>query len=80
MGKVDRLDLIRQRRVALRIYSSARRGSSDTALPLPEAWAGLDSPEAIEAPERAAAELLNGSNLEPRDLVRGLLANEGDCT
>jgi len=41
-------------------------------------WAGLDSPEAIEALERAAAELPNGSILEPRELVRGLLANEGD--
>jgi hypothetical protein len=39
---------------------------------------GLDSPEAIEALERAAEELLKGSNLEPRELVRGLLANEGD--
>jgi hypothetical protein len=41
-------------------------------------WAGLDSPEAIEALERAAAELLNGSILEPRELVRGLSANEAD--
>ena len=39
---------------------------------------GLDSPECIEALERAAAELLMGSNLEPREIVRGLLANEGD--
>jgi hypothetical protein len=39
---------------------------------------GLDSPEAIEALERAAAELLMGTNLEPREIVRGLLANEGD--
>jgi hypothetical protein len=39
---------------------------------------GLDSPEAIEALERAAAELVKGSNLEPRELVLGLLANEGD--
>jgi len=39
---------------------------------------GLESPECIEALERAAAELLMGSNLEPREIVRGLLANEGD--
>jgi hypothetical protein len=39
---------------------------------------GLDSPEAIAALERAAAELVKGSNLAPRELVRGLLANEGD--
>lgn len=39
---------------------------------------GLDSPEAVEALELAAAELVQGSNLAPRDLVRGLLANEGD--
>ena len=39
---------------------------------------GLDSPEAIAALERAAAELLMGTNLKPREIVRGLLANEGD--
>jgi hypothetical protein len=39
---------------------------------------GLNSPECIEALERAAAELLMGSNLEPREIVRGLLANESD--
>jgi hypothetical protein len=39
---------------------------------------GLDTPEAIEALERAAEELVKGSNLEPRELVRGLLADEGD--
>src|SRR5262245_16078888 len=39
---------------------------------------GLDSPEAIAALEKAATELVKGTNLEPRDLVRGLLANEGD--
>src|SRR5262245_16167906 len=39
---------------------------------------GLDSPEAIEALERAAAELLQGSNLTPRELVVGLLGNEAD--
>ena len=31
-----------------------------------------------EGLERAAAELVRGTNLEPRDLVRGLLAGEGD--
>jgi hypothetical protein len=39
---------------------------------------GLGAPECIEALERAAAELLMGTNLEPREIVRGLLANEGD--
>jgi hypothetical protein len=39
---------------------------------------GFDTPEAIEALERAAIELVKGTNLEPRELVRGLLANEGD--
>ena len=39
---------------------------------------GLDTPEAIEALERAAEELVKESNLEPRELVRGLLADEGD--
>jgi hypothetical protein len=39
---------------------------------------GLEAPECIEALERAAAELLMGTNLEPREIVRGLLANEGD--
>src|SRR5262245_28026441 len=39
---------------------------------------GSDTPEAIEALERAAIELVKGTNLEPCALVRGLLANEGD--
>jgi hypothetical protein len=39
---------------------------------------GLDTPEAIEALERAAEELVKGSNLGPPELVLGLLANEGD--
>src|SRR5262245_21149039 len=39
---------------------------------------GLDSPEAIAALEKAAAELVRGTNLSPDELVRGLLANEGD--
>lgn len=39
---------------------------------------GLDSPEAIAALEKAATELVKGTNLKPRELVRGLLANEGD--
>src|SRR5262245_30184485 len=39
---------------------------------------GLDTPEAIETLKRAAAELPMGINLEPREIVRGLLANEGD--
>jgi hypothetical protein len=39
---------------------------------------GLEAPECVEALERAAAELLMGTNLEPREIVRGLLANEGD--
>ena len=39
---------------------------------------GLEAPECIEALERAAADLLKGSNLQPREIVRGLLANEGD--
>jgi hypothetical protein len=39
---------------------------------------GFDTPEAIEALERAAAELVQGTNLDPRELVRGLLSNEAD--
>ena len=39
---------------------------------------GLDTPEAIEALEHAAEGLVKGSNLEPRQLVLALLANEGD--
>src|SRR5262245_65311023 len=39
---------------------------------------GLEAPECVEALERAAAELLMGTNLEPRESIRGLLANEGD--
>ena len=39
---------------------------------------GFDTPEAIEALERAAAELVQGSNLDPKQLVLGLLSNEAD--
>jgi len=39
---------------------------------------GLDTPEAIEALYRAAEELVQGTNLDPKQLVLGLLANEGD--
>lgn len=39
---------------------------------------GLDWAECIEALERAAAELLMGTNLEPREIVCELLASEGD--
>jgi hypothetical protein len=62
---------------------SNRRLPPRQTMPMPPAELGdplygLDSPEAIEALERAAAELLMGTNLEPREIVRGLLANEGD--
>ena len=39
---------------------------------------GLDSPECIAALEKAAAELIKGTNLSPDLLVRGLLTGEAD--
>ena len=39
---------------------------------------GFDTPEAIQALERAAEELVRGTNIAPRELVLGLFANEGD--
>jgi hypothetical protein len=38
----------------------------------------LAAPECIAALEQAAAELVKGTNVPPRELVLGLLANEGD--
>src|SRR5262245_61674069 len=62
--------------------SNRRRQSRQTILTPPAEQAdpehGFDTPEAIEALERAAIELVKGTNLKPRELVRGLLANEGD--
>jgi hypothetical protein len=62
---------------------SDRRLPPRPALPMPPAelgdpLCGLEAPECIEALERAAAELWMGTNIEPREIVRGLLANEGD--
>jgi hypothetical protein len=62
---------------------SNRRLPPRQTLPMPPAelgdpLCGLEAPECIEALERAAAELLLGTNLEPREIVRCLLANEGD--
>jgi hypothetical protein len=62
---------------------SNRRLSQRRPLALPSAedadpLNGLDSPEAIVTLERGAVELLLGSNLQPREIVRGLLTNEGD--
>ena len=44
----------------------------------PQLRGGLEAPECIEALERAAAELVHGTNLDPRQLVRDLLSNEVD--
>ena len=38
----------------------------------------LAAPECIAALEQAAAELVKGTNVPPRELVLGLLSNEGD--
>src|SRR5262245_25011746 len=62
---------------------SARRRPPRQTIPTPpveqaDPEHGFDTPEAIEALERAAAELVQGTNLDPRQLVRGLLSNEAD--
>jgi hypothetical protein len=62
---------------------SNRRLLPRQTIPMPPAemadpLCGLEAPECIEALERAAAELIRGTNLDPKELVRGLLANEGD--